>query len=216
MIWRFLPGQPRPDQPQDLAANAIRPQLAKAGEYSVLRVDAARQAIRAALTHTLPIIRYGVEVLHAAVTLQVDNETLAAARLLDRARRELELDALARRQVKARLDFLRTTCLADPGTAKLFTLLERSPRVGGPSDDATLDELIRTLHAWKPESQWVLLAQLLHEFLADLSEPQRAELLHIMQSAIRTLGNEQLADRIAVLTSDRNEGPALNGEHTEN
>jgi hypothetical protein len=135
-----------------------------------------------------------------AIVLQVDEETLAAARRLDEARRELDLDELARRQVKARLEFLKTECLADPGTAKIFALIGSSPRVGGPPDDATLDEIVRAVHTWRPESRWIELAQLLHQFLRDLNHSEQAELLHIMQSAVRTLGRDELADRIASLT----------------
>jgi hypothetical protein len=200
VVWRHTSGQPPLFASHDVAAHAIRPQLDEARKYSVLRADAARQAIRAALIQILPIRAHGVEVVHAAIVLQVDEETLAAARRLEEARRELDLDELARRQVKARLEFLKTECLADPGTAKLFALIGSSPRVGGPPDDATLDEIVRAVHIWRPESRWIELAQLLHQFLRDLNHSEQAELLHIMQSAVRTLGRNELADRIASLT----------------
>lgn len=202
IVWQYVPGQPQSYGSPELAAYAIHPQLTKTGEYSVLRVDAARQAVQATLARALPIRLDGIEILHATVSLQVDDETLAAARRLDEARRELELDALARRQVKARLEFLRTVCLSDPGTAKLFALVESSPRVGGPPDDATWDELVRTVHAWQPESRWIELARLLHEFLRDLRHPEQTELLHLMRTAVRTLGRTELADQIATLTPD--------------
>jgi hypothetical protein len=195
--WRFLPGEPRPPSPEDLAGYTVQRYLAVAGRYSVLRPNAARQAVRATFANELPVRSYGIEVVHAAVALHVDDDTNAAAQRLNTARRELELDAVARSQVKARLEFLKSVCLADPGTAKLFTLIDTSPRVGAPPDAATLEEIFRTVSTWQSESRWTAVARILDQFIVDLNQPERMELLHILRSAIRTLGRNNHADQIS-------------------
>ncbi|MGW1838659.1 hypothetical protein [Streptomyces sp. NPDC002067] len=122
------------------------------------------------------------------------------AREEDRLRREYELDSLARRQVRARADFLRAEILADPASARLYALLERHtehwPRLGGPPADTSLPDLVREIQDWQPQARWVGVAQLLHNFVVELTEEGRKELLTILARAVAVHGDEKTSQSL--------------------
>ncbi|XIE80159.1 hypothetical protein AB6O49_23645 [Streptomyces sp. SBR177] len=125
----------------------------------------------------------------------------------ERLRREYELDALARRQARARSDFLRTEILANPASARLYSLLERHtehwPRLGGPPADASLPDLVREVQEWQPQARWVAVAQLLHDFVAGLTEEGRKELLTILAKAVKVHGDEKTAQALIKATREQ-------------
>lgn len=122
-------------------------------------------------------------------------------------RLEYELDALARRQARARADFLRTEILADPASARLYTLLERYsehwPRLGGPPAGTSLPDLVREVQQWEPQARWVVVAQLLHDFVAGLTEEGRKELLTILAKAVKVHGDEKTAQALINATGEQ-------------
>ncbi|MYS79482.1 hypothetical protein [Embleya scabrispora] len=122
------------------------------------------------------------------------------AREEDRLRREYELDALARRQVRARAEFLNSEILANPASARLYTLLERSaehwPRLGGLPAATDLTNLVREVQQWQPHARWVVVAQLLHDFVVGLSEDGRTEFLTILARAVHVYGDEERAQEL--------------------
>ncbi|MEU0631463.1 hypothetical protein [Streptomyces sp. NPDC005989] len=124
----------------------------------------------------------------------------------ERLRHDHELDDLARRQAQARESFLREEILADPATARLYGLLEGAskhwPRLGGPPTGTNLEELVREVRQWQPGQQWVTIAQLLHDFVANLTEAGRKELLIILTDAVRAFGDENTAHRLALLSGE--------------
>ncbi|WP_423833660.1 hypothetical protein [Streptomyces manipurensis] len=129
------------------------------------------------------------------------------ARVEGQLRLEYELDALARRQARARADFLRTEILADPASARLYTLLERYsehwPRLGGPPAGTSLPDLVREVQQWEPQARWVVVAQLLHDFVAGLTEEGRKELLTILAKAVKVHGDEKTAQALINATGEQ-------------
>lgn len=160
---------------------------------SVLRMHAAEQDLVAALRDELPLRSDSVTVLAVSVSLRAEEHVLAAARRRERAQHELDLDDIDRRQARARMEFLRDELLADPSSTRLYSLLQLSPRLGGPPPGSDPDELVRQVHQWHPRSRWVLVAQTLQTFLDRLSEDNAQDLLKILHSAMEALGNRQLA-----------------------
>ncbi|MFE7038935.1 hypothetical protein ACFU9X_05610 [Streptomyces atratus] len=122
------------------------------------------------------------------------------ARDEDRLRREYELDALARRQARARADFLRSEILSDPASARLYTLMEQHtehwPRLGGPPVGTSLPDLVREVQQWQPQAQWVVVAQLLNDFVVGLTEEGRKEFLTILAKAVKVHGDERTAQAL--------------------
>ncbi|MFF2013723.1 hypothetical protein ACFVWY_32315 [Streptomyces sp. NPDC058195] len=125
----------------------------------------------------------------------------------DQLRREYELDALARRQARARADFVRTEILANPASARLYTLLERHtehwPRLGGPPAGTSLPDLVREVQEWTPQARWVTVAQLLHEFVAGLTEEGHKEFVKILAKAIKVHGDEKIAQALIEATGEQ-------------
>lgn len=167
------------------------------GTATVLRVSAVEDEIAHRLRQGMPIVYEGIEIVQARVFLTVDQETINAAERLERLLHEYELDELARRQAKARADFLRDVMLSDPAAARLYAMLELPPRLGGPSGQTEVDDLVRRICEWHPQSRWVVIAQVLHDFVNGLSPNGRKDLLNIMQSAISTLGSREQALRLS-------------------
>ncbi|MGA4539023.1 hypothetical protein ACPA54_03430 [Uniformispora flossi] len=185
-----------------------------AARCDVLRPQVAEQDIAIALRRQLPIRDDDVEVIGVRVHVTVDEVTRKAAlraqdlrhdfvRKAELVRQEAELDELARRQARAREEFLRTEILATPASARLYSLIEKSSvewhRLAGPPAGVDPVSLVEEIQRWQPDQQWVTVARLLHDFVAELSEQGRRELLLILAEAIRVYGNDTVAQTLADL-----------------
>ncbi|MFF4751529.1 hypothetical protein ACWD5R_05200 [Streptomyces sp. NPDC002514] len=188
-----------------------------AADCDVLRPDAAEQDIGTALAKALPIGGAGVIVVDATVSIDVDESTRRAAlaaehlqqnhrRQEELLRRELELDELARRQAKAREEFLQDHILANPATARLYSALEGSarnwPRLGGPPAGTDLEDLVRTVRQWQPGQQWVVVAQVIHDFVGKLTPEGCKELLVLLAGTVRAFGDEDAARALTAIAGD--------------
>ncbi|MFG3197997.1 hypothetical protein ACGFYT_17850 [Streptomyces sp. NPDC048208] len=200
------------------ASLLARQEIEKAARNcDVLRPAAAEQDIITALQQQLPLAGKGVLVTNVHLRISVDDATREAASLAERLqqeyrrqkeclRRDHELDDLARRQAQAREEFLQKEILANPATARLYGLLEGAskhwPRLGGPPAGTNLEDLVREVRQWQPGQKWVTVAQLLQDFVANLTEAGRKELLIILTDAVRTFGDENTARRLALLSGE--------------
>ncbi|MGW2946821.1 hypothetical protein [Streptomyces sp. NPDC001226] len=200
------------------ASCLARRETEKAAERcEVLRPEAAEQDITVAVQEQLPLVADGVVVTDVQVRVSVDDITRRAAlhserlrqeylRQEERIRRDHELDELARRQVRAREVFLREEILANPAAARLYGLLEGTSkhwsRFGGPPMGTDLDGLVREIQQWQSGQQWVTVAQLLHDFVANLTEEGRKELLTLLADAVRAFGDEHTAHRLALVSGE--------------
>ena len=200
------------------APRLVRREIEKAAERcDVLRPGAAEQDITAAIQAQLPLAAEGVVVTEVQVHITVEDAVREAAlrtehlrqecqRQEERIRRDHELDDLARRQVRAREAFLREEILANPAAVRLYGLLEGASkhwtRLGGPPAGTDLEDRVREVQQWQPGEQWVTVAQLLHRFVAGLTEEGRKELLTILADAVRAFGDENTAHRLALLSDE--------------
>ncbi|ADI05823.1 hypothetical protein SBI_02702 [Streptomyces bingchenggensis BCW-1] len=200
------------------APRLARREIEKAAERcDVLRPKAAEQDITVAIQGQLPLVADGVVVTDVQVHITVEDAIREAAlrterlrqecqRQEERIRRDHELDALARRQVRAREAFLREEILANPAAVRLYGLLEGASkhwsRLGGPPAGTDLEDLVREVRQWQPGQQWVTAAQLLHDFVSGLTEEGRKELLTILADAVRAFGDENTAHHLALLSGE--------------
>ncbi|WP_244317520.1 hypothetical protein [Streptomyces bauhiniae] len=171
-------------------------------EASVTRLHAAEQDVAAVLHDRLPL-RGDVVVKAVTVSLRVDDDVVAAARRKEQTRYDYELDELERRQARARMEFLRDELLVDPSSARLYSLLQLSPRLGGPLPSSDPDELVREVHRWHPTSRWVLIAQTLHTFSERVTEDQAEDLLKLASSMMELLGHRRLAANLSAAMEAR-------------
>ncbi|WP_437071774.1 hypothetical protein [Streptomyces sp. enrichment culture] len=200
------------------ASRLARREIEKTAQRcDVLRPVAAEQDITVAVRDQLPLVADGVVITDVDVRVTVEDNVREAAlrterlrqeyqRQQERIRRDYELDELARRQVRARETFLREEILANPAAARLYGLLEGASkhwsRLGGPPMGTDLDDLVREVQQWQPGQQWVTVAQLLHDFVASLTEEGRKELLTLLADAVRAFGDERTAHRLALLAGE--------------
>ncbi|MGX1471209.1 UNVERIFIED_CONTAM: hypothetical protein RKD50_000017 [Streptomyces canus] len=203
---------------QHAAAHLLRAMVDEAAaECDVLRPDAAEQDITATVHARLPLAQDGIVITDARIGISVDNATRNAALTAEQLhqdfqrralqlRHEYELDELARRQARARAIFLRDEILANPASARLYTLLESSTaqwsRLSGPEPGADLGDLVREIQQWQPGQQWVAVAQLLHEFLTSMSAEGRKELLTLLIDAVKAFGADETAQCLISLAGE--------------
>ncbi|MEU1823751.1 hypothetical protein ABZ502_15160 [Streptomyces abikoensis] len=167
-----------------------------AAQHTVLRSEAAEQEVNYELMRSLPQHVEGVEITSARVVLSVDVGTRLAGERLAQMRRDIELDAVARSQTLARVSFMRDEILRSPATARLYMMLENSTRFGVLPPDADMDRVVREVQQWRPESRWIIVAQLLHTFVDKLSPADADDLLDALRSMFLDYGEKELAEQI--------------------
>ncbi|MGW4830250.1 hypothetical protein ACWEOG_21880 [Amycolatopsis japonica] len=164
--------------------------------HSLLQKNRVRRLMSSHLIDRLPLAVPGAEIHDAVVTVDTPAGLLEAARQAEHARHEIHLDALAYRQIKARMNFLRDECLKDPGSARLFSLIPPSPRLASmPPVDP--EEVVKVVSQWAPGSGWVVAAQKLLEFGEKLTSDQFDALAKLVQDAMTRFGEAELGDEFA-------------------
>ncbi|GLF96980.1 hypothetical protein [Streptomyces yaizuensis] len=174
---------------------------------SVLRPAATEQDINGVLARKMPLRTDTAEVTWAQVSLTVDEQTRHAAHRLAQIRHEIELDALARKQTLARINFLYDEVLRDPAAARIYLMLEHSARIGDLPTDLDLDRVVREIQQWHPSSKWVVTAQLLHTFVEGLTTGDADDLLHTLHSLFTDYGEKELAARLPLRIAEKPESP---------
>ncbi|MEU3072703.1 hypothetical protein [Streptomyces laurentii] len=215
--WRVPRATPSSRIPVGQAGRTVRGLVEQVAErHSVLRPAAAEQEINHLLKHDLPLRTPELEVSWAYVDVTVDEDTRLYAEQVAQAGRELELDALARRQTQARMQFMREEVLHSPASARIFLMLENSSRLGMLPPGTDVDGVIREIQQWAPQSRWVVIAQLLHAFVNRLSDADADDLLGTLRSLFTDYGAPDLAEQVPTPTASPNQGPGSperDGQH---
>ncbi|MGW7304278.1 hypothetical protein ACWGI1_01715 [Streptomyces sp. NPDC054835] len=207
--WRTPRSMPASRAPVGEAGRMVR-QLVEpaAGRHDVLRPAAVAQDINHLLTHTLPLRTNGLEITRAHVSVSVSEETRVHALRVARAHRELDLDALARQQARARMRFMHEEILHSPASARIYLMLENSARLGMQPSGLDVDEAVREIQQWNPTSRWVVIAQLLHTFVGRLSKADADDLLVTLRSLFRDFGQADLAAQVPAPATPDRQNPA--------
>ncbi|MER7728899.1 hypothetical protein [Streptomyces sp. NPDC096323] len=197
--WQAPRSTPASRLPSGEASRTVR-QLTEraAARHTVLRPAAAEQEINRLLAHSLPLRTDELEVSWACVNVSVAVEVRTYAEQITQARRELELDALARRQVQARMQFMHEEILHSPASARIYLMLENSARLGVLPPGLDVDGVVQEIQRWSPQSRWVVIAQLVHTFVDRLSEADADALLVTLRSLFHDFGEPDLAAQVPV------------------
>ncbi|MFC8517756.1 hypothetical protein [Streptomyces sp. NPDC057257] len=175
-----------------------------AKQRSVLRAEATEQDINFELRRRTPWQADGIEVLWAQVSLHVDDHTRSSAERMAQLRRETALEDIARQQTVARIRFMQEEILRTPATARLYLMLEQSAQHGALPPGADINEIVRDAQQWHPQAQWVVIAQLVHTFLTNLTAEDRSDLLRTVRGLFEEYGEKELAEQ---LPATLHEGP---------
>ncbi|EWM12048.1 hypothetical protein KUTG_02352 [Kutzneria sp. 744] len=170
-------------------------------EWDVLHRHAAQHGVNERLSRHLPHTMDDAVVGSVTVALSVDEDDIRAAHELQRARREAQLDELACHQTATTLRFLREECFDNPGSARLFLMLNTNTRLGvfpsAQQADAVVDEVTR----WHPDSLWVQVAKTLQAAFGSLTHNQTKELLRVLSAVLRGTGHPEQASDLDDLRS---------------
>jgi hypothetical protein len=180
----------------DLVNRAIE---AEAPSMSVLRVSAAEHRLAAALAGRFPCVYEGLEVVAVSVDLAVDEATERSAKSIERQLYDMELDELARRQAKARADFIRSEVLRDPANARIYALASSSDAEGRLGNLGQVERLLDEVRWWDPESRWITTARLLQTFAERLSDTQQRDLLLVLRQGLVALGDQRQVEQFDIL-----------------
>ena len=195
--WCRLAGEPSTTTAYGDAGRQVR-LLAEglAKQRSVLRAEATEQDINHELRRRTPWQTQGIEILWAQVSLHVDDHALSSAERMARLRREAALEEIARQQTAARIRFMQDEILRTPATARIYLMLEQGAQHGALPPGVDIDEIVRDVQQWHPQAQWVVVAQLVYAFLANLTAEDRSDLLHTVRGMFEEYGEKELAEQL--------------------
>jgi hypothetical protein len=186
-----------PANPLDLVVPAAEPIIRPtAAEISALRCSYLQHTIAGKLAKLTSLSTGQVQIVDVFVRVKLDDEAAARAREVQRMRHEFELDELARQQARARARFVRDECLADPATARIYTLLEKSPRLGELAGVLDREDLVAQVAQWHQPARAVLIAQGVIDFLERLTPDQGYDIVDRFISMVRGYGAPELADEL--------------------
>lgn len=197
LLWRPVGRAPANDLLASHASRLVRvlaEPIARAG--NVLRPQAVEQDISDRLLHQLPLRDDAVLVPWARVIVSVDPGTACVAEQLLHERQQAGLAEHARHQAAARIAFMRSQILRDPASARIYLLLDNSAQHGVLPPGADIDELVREVQQWHPESRWVVIAQLLHTFIGKLTPADAEELLKTLRALFSDFDYGELAQQL--------------------
>ncbi|MEU3512912.1 hypothetical protein ABZ733_34665 [Streptomyces longwoodensis] len=177
-----------------------------AGQRSVLRAEATEQDINYELRRRMPWLTEGIEIVWAQVSLHVDDHTRSTAERMAQLRREAALEELARQQTAARIRFMQDEILRTPATARLYLMLEQSTHHGALPPGIDIEQVVRDVQQWHPQAQWVVVAQLVYAFLANLTVEDRSDLLHTVRALFLEYGEKELAEQLPVTPREPSPG----------
>jgi hypothetical protein len=199
-------GSGPPDQGSPVlsaAATGLREEVEKvARRWSVLHRQSAQHELNDRLARIAPYSQDEPTVRAVTAILSVPQESAHAATRLLELRREAHLDELARRQVAANMRFLRDVCFDNPASARLFLMLNASPRLGVFPTTDEAEDLVTEVGRWHPENLWVQVAKTLHAALGSVSADQAAEMLRVLAALLRATGHPIQADQLLRLRED--------------
>ncbi len=167
-----------------------------ASQRTVLRCDTTEQDINHELRSRLPWHTGGLEIVSARVSVHVDEHTRTSAERAARLRREMALEELERHQVAARIRFMEEEILRTPATARLYLMLEQTRHLGHLPPGVDVDQVVREVQQWRPDSTWVVVAQLLHTFVDNLTSADHQDLLQTLRAVFLDYDAKELADRL--------------------
>ncbi|MEV7678083.1 hypothetical protein AB0O64_05910 [Streptomyces sp. NPDC088341] len=195
--WRRHASEPGRTTAYEDVGQAVRGVAERiAARRSVLRAEATEQDINHELRNRFPRLVEGVEILEARVSLHVDEHTRTSAERMAQLRREETLAELARRQTTARIRFMQDEILRTPATARLYLMLEQTAHHGFLPPGVDADQIVRDVQQWHPEAKWVVVAQLLHTFLSNLTPKEGNDLLHTLRLVFLEYGDKELAEQL--------------------
>ncbi len=188
--------------PLDLVVPAAEPIIRPtAASISALRCGYLQHTIAGELAKLASLSTRHVRIGDVFVQVRLDDETAARARDVQRIRHEFALDELTRQQARARARFIRDECLADPATARIYALLEKSPRLGELAGVLDRDDLVTQVAQWHEPATPVLVAQGVLDFLARLTPEQSYDIVNRFISMVRGYGAPELADQLQNLNT---------------
>ncbi|MBF9128157.1 hypothetical protein I0C86_03990 [Plantactinospora sp. S1510] len=122
----------------------------------------------------------GVEILWVQVKATVDQVTLSAALHRVQRRQEMQLQAEAQEHQIQRVEAFRRRVLSKPDMALTYYFLENK----GSADKASysnLEEISRQVAKYDRETFWIQVAELLLEFLRDLTPDERRDSVKVLK-----------------------------------
>lgn len=120
-------------------------------------------------------------------------EALARAKLRSQALLRYEQQRDEIRQVEA----FRKLILSDPGMAMTYAFL-KNPDSIGPESVKQAEDLALRVSGYDPDNSWVKVARLLQEFVHDLREEEKRELIEVLAELFRRYGMDHYAKLLPV------------------
>ncbi|MFJ6149343.1 hypothetical protein [Micromonospora profundi] len=162
----------------------------------VIDCQLARQDLGAEFARRLPLRLSAATVVRVGNRIEVDAACREDAIKLESLMRQCRFETLARDQARARVKFLRDEILANPADAKLYLLATADDRFSEIPQGDALSQLIAEVTWWAPNSGWLTVARLVHDYLLKLSDGQAADLVKAFTAAAEAIGDRHFAETL--------------------
>ncbi|MGC4755909.1 hypothetical protein [Micromonospora trifolii] len=164
--------------------------------HEIVDCQRAQQDLAAELVTRLPL-RLGVAaVVRVGSRIDVDPECREEAMQLQGLTRQYRFESLMRNCAKARVDFLKNEVLRNPADAELYILATADGYFGKIPRGEALSQLVADVAWWEPANRWLVVARLVHDYVANLSDGQARELIRAFAAVAEATGDRDFADKI--------------------
>ena len=136
----------------------------------------------------------GLRAVDAYAHVEVDEADSRAAEQLAAAEVKFRLDQKQYDSHRAAILFMREEVLRDPANARIFALMNLS--TGSTVSASELESLAAEVAKWSPGSEWVRIAQIIHDFITPLSASRRIELLGLVRFVLESYDRADLVAQL--------------------
>ncbi|GAA1289335.1 hypothetical protein [Saccharothrix xinjiangensis] len=147
------------------------------------RLDAAQDAILAALGRLTHLAQHDVQILNATVTLEIPEDQQHQLYAYNEQRRREELADHLQRLTLARIDQFRSAVLADPASAMTYWFMMH-PEDVDPGTYHKIEQLHHTIARHDRSSGWFRAAKILEDFVRELKPPEKVAVVQLLADVL--------------------------------
>jgi hypothetical protein len=183
-------------EPEAVIRTYLRAQAeSEISRESPTRHMAIQDRINARLGLPQVITSFNIRLIWASVRISIDEAIYALA--VERERRAYQALLRAKEQeeqIKS-IECFRDRIASNPGTALAYWFWQNPDKVGSVPNKAVMD-LAENIARYVPESSWVKIAQIIHDFVNDLTADERRDSIQALVAWFRRYDKESYLEQL--------------------
>lgn len=192
---------PAPTAPGERSVRVVTTAAAQSiSGLSADRLDAAQDAILAALGRLTRAAQHDVQVLNATVTLRLPEDQQRQLHAYYEQYRQEELADQLQRLTLARLAEFRSTVLSDPAAAMAYWFMTH-PEDVDPEAYRKIEQLHQSIARHDSSLGWLRGAKILEDFVHELAPREKAAVVQLLADALAKFGHPVQAQELRAAVS---------------